>query len=178
MILCLIFKINPMIFHPLKFLKNYLDGDFASNDYAVLWSGIISITKRKIKRLCKIKKWCGLGFPSGKCRSYKSLDVYLTSRVICRCGFPVIAQNFACSPNFFLRSLAAETIICPSLLPYSELAQTYGHHCSSVSRIGLISYNINMYYMVVMPEINDEVVQCGVYLQKDGSNVNDYGNYM
>ncbi len=64
-------------FHPAKILKNYLEGDEASNEYAVLleWDNIYY--EKKIKKASSTKKLVRLGLIQWQMRPYKDLEELL-----------------------------------------------------------------------------------------------------
>jgi len=155
-------------FHPTKILKNYLDGDSASNDYAVLleWDNIYY--EKKNKKASVIKKVVRLGLIQWQMRSYKSLDDVLQQAEYFVDAVSGYRSDFALFPEFFNAPLMAENNHLSESAAIRELAK---HTATIVQRFSelAISYNINI-ITGSMPEIKDErLYNVGYICKRDGS---------
>ncbi len=77
-------------FHPSKILKNYLEGDEASNEYAVLleWDNIYY--EKQNKKAVTTKKLVRLGLIQWQMRPYKDMEELLAAgRIFCGCRFGI-----------------------------------------------------------------------------------------
>jgi len=156
-------------FHPAKILKNYLEGDDMSNDYAVLleWDNIYyekedtttATTKKKIVRL---------GLIQWQMRSYKNLDELLQQAEFFVDSVSGYRSDFALFPEFFNAPLMAEN----NHLTESEAIRELAKHTSAIvdkfSKFA-ISYNINI-ISGSMPEIvNNKLYNVGYLCKRDGT---------
>lgn len=156
-------------FHPAKILKNYLEGDKASNDYAVLleWDNIYyeeedlssTTTKKKIVRL---------GLIQWQMRAYKNLDELLQQAEFFVDSVSGYRSDFALFPEFFNAPLMAEN----NHLTESEAIRELAKHTSAIvdkfSKFA-ISYNINI-ISGSMPEMVDNILyNVGYLCRRDGS---------
>jgi len=155
-------------FHPSKVLKNYLEGDEASNDYAVLleWDNIY-YEQKQTKALVS-KKLVRLGLIQWQMRPYKNMDELLQQAEFFIDAVSGYRSDFALFPEFFdaplmagdnhlsepeaIRNLAVHT---PAIIQrFSELA---------------ISYNINI-ISGSLPEIKDNrLFNVGYLCRRDGT---------
>ena len=95
-------------FHPTKVLKNYLEGDDASNDYAVLleWDNIYY--EKKSKKASVIKKVIRLGLIQWQMRPYKDLEELMTQVEFFVDAVSGYRSDFALFPEFFNAPLMAQ----------------------------------------------------------------------
>ncbi len=154
-------------FHPSKILKNYLEGDEASNEYAVLleWDNIYY--EKKSKTASTTKKVVRLGLIQWQMRPYKDLEELLQQAEFFVDAVSGYRSDFALFPEFFDAPLMAEY----NHLPEAESIRELAKHTSSVihkfSELA-ISYNINI-ISGSLPEIqNDRLYNVGYLCKRDG----------
>ena len=156
-------------FHPTKILKNYLEGDEASNDYAVLleWDNIY-YEKEDLSSTVTIKKIVRLGLIQWQMRSYKNLDELLHQAEFFVDSVSGYRSDFALFPEFFNAPLMAEN----NHLSESEAIRELAKHTSAiVDKFAkfAISYNINI-ISGSMPEIVDnKLYNVGYLCKRDGT---------
>lgn len=155
-------------FHPSKILKNYLEGDEASGEYAVLlkWDNIY-YEKQNIKASTK-KSLVRLGLIQWQMRPYKNLDELLQQAEFFIDAVSGYRSDFALFPEFFSAPLMAEN----NHLSEPEAIRELAKHTSSIiykfSELA-ISYNINI-ISGSFPEIqNDRLYNVGYLCRRDGS---------
>ena len=95
-------------FHPAKILKNYLKGDAASDDYAVLleWDNVLY--EKRTKKPSTIKKVVRLGLVQWQMRPYKDLDELMHQVEFFVDAVSGYRSDFALFPEFFMSPLMAE----------------------------------------------------------------------
>ena len=156
-------------FHPTKILKNYLEGDEASNDYAVLleWDNIY-YEKEDLSSTITIKKIVRLGLIQWQMRAYKNLDELLHQAEFFVDSVSGYRSDFALFPEFFNAPLMAEN----NHLSESEAIRELAKHTSAiVDKFAkfAISYNINI-ITGSMPEIVDnKLYNVGYLCKRDGT---------
>jgi len=155
-------------FHPAQILKNYLDGDEASNEYAVLleWDNIYY--EKKSKKASITKKLVRLGLIQWQMRPYKNLEDLLQQAEFFVDAVSGYRSDFALFPEFFDAPLMAEN----NHLSEPEAIRELAKHTSSVvqkfSELA-ISYNINI-ISGSLPEIqNDRLYNVGYLCKRDGT---------
>ncbi len=155
-------------FHPSKILKNYLEGDDASQDYAVLleWDNIYY--EKVIHQAATIKKVVRLGLIQWQMRPYKNLDELLQQVEFFVDAVSGYRSDFALFPEFFNAPLMAENNHLSEPEAIRELAK---HTAEIVRRFSelAISYNINI-ITGSMPEVHDgKLYNVGHLCKRDGS---------
>lgn len=155
-------------FHPSKILKNYLEGDQASNDYAVLleWDNIYY--EKKVKKAITTKKVVRLGLIQWQMRAYKSLDDVLQQAEYFIDTVSGYRSDFALFPEFFNAPLMAGHNHLSEPEAIRELA---GHTDTIVQKFSelAISYNINI-ITGSMPEMKEgKLYNVGYLCRRDGS---------
>ena len=155
-------------FHPAKILKNYLEGDSASNEYAVLleWDNIYY--EKHHKKPTITKKLVRLGLIQWQMRPYKNLDELLQQAEFFVDAVSGYRSDFALFPEFFDAPLMADD----NHLTEPEAIRNLAQHTSSViqrfSELA-ISYNINI-ISGSLPEINDnKLYNVGYLCKRDGT---------
>jgi len=155
-------------FHPAKILKNYLEGDEASNEYAVLleWDNIYY--EKKSKKPTVTKKLVRLGLIQWQMRPYKNLEELLQQAEFFVDAVSGYRSDFALFPEFFDAPLMAEN----NHLTEPEAIRELAKHTSSViqkfSELA-ISYNINI-ISGSLPEIqNGRLYNVGYLCKRDGN---------
>ena len=155
-------------FHPSKILKGYLEGDEASNEFAVLleWDNIYF--EKPNKKAYTIKKVVRLGLIQWQMRPYKNLDGLLQQVEYFVDAVSGYRSDFALFPEFFNAPLMAENNHLSEPDAIRELAK---HTAEIVKRFSelAISYNINI-ISGSMPEIHDErLYNVGYLCRRDGT---------
>jgi predicted amidohydrolase len=155
-------------FHPAKILKNYLEGDEASNEYAVLleWDNIYY--EKQTKKPSTTKKLVRLGLIQWQMRPYKNLDDLLQQAEFFVDAVSGYRSDFALFPEFFDAPLMAED----NHLSEPEAIRKLAAHTSAViqrfSELA-ISYNINI-ISGSLPEIKDNrLYNVGYLCKRDGT---------
>ena len=155
-------------FHPSKILKGYLEGDSASNEFAVLleWDNIFY--EKPTKKASTKKKIIRLGLIQWQMRSYKDLDELMQQAEYFVDAVSGYRSDFALFPEFFNAPLMAENNHLPEAEAIRELAK---HTSSIVQKFSelAISYNINI-ITGSMPVIkNDLLYNIGYLCKRDGT---------
>ncbi|NLP57300.1 carbon-nitrogen hydrolase family protein [Lutibacter sp. B1] len=155
-------------FHPSKILKGYLEGDKASNEFAVLleWDNIYyekptekAVTKKKIVRL---------GLIQWQMRPYDNLDELMHQAEFFIDAVSGYRSDFALFPEFFNAPLMAENNHLTEPEAIRELAKHTSAITEKFSQLA-ISYNINI-ISGSMPEIiDDRLYNVGYLCKRDGS---------
>lgn len=155
-------------FHPSKVLKNYLEGDSASDDYAVLmeWDNIYY--EKKVKKASTTKKVVRLGLIQWQMRAYKNLDDVLQQAEYFIDTVSGYRSDFALFPEFFNAPLMAENNHLSEPEAIRELAKHTDTIVQKFSELA-ISYNINI-ITGSMPEMKDgRLYNVGYLCKRDGS---------
>ena len=155
-------------FHPTRVLKNYLEGDEASNDYAVLleWDNIYY--EKKSKKASVIKKVVRLGLIQWQMRPYKDLEELMTQVEFFVDAVSGYRSDFALFPEFFNAPLMAKNNHLTESEAIRELAKDTGEIVKQFSQLS-ISYNINI-ISGSMPEMqNGKLYNVGYLCKRDGT---------
>ena len=155
-------------FHPVRVLKNYLAGDTASSEYAVLmeWDNI-SYTKPN-KKASSIKTVVRLGLIQWQMRPYKGLDDLMQQVEYFIDSVSAYRSDFAVFPEFFNAPLMAEFNHLHEPDAIRELAKFTETIVSRMQQLS-ISYNINI-ISGSMPElVGDKLYNVGYLCRRDGS---------
>ncbi|MAU27439.1 MAG: carbon-nitrogen hydrolase [Muricauda sp.] len=155
-------------FRPVRILKGYLEGDKASNEFAVLmqWDNIYY--EKPTKKPQATKKVVRLGLIQWQMRPYKSLDEVLQQAEYFIDAVSGYRCDFALFPEFFNAPLMAEYNHFSEADAIRKLAE---HTEEMVARFSTfsISYNINI-VSGSMPEIKDgKLMNVGYLCKRDGS---------
>ena len=155
-------------FHPSKVMKGYLEGDEASNEYAVLlkWDNIYY--EKKSKKASTPKKIIRLGLIQWQMRPYKNEKELMQQAEYFIDAVSGYRSDFALFPEFFNAPLMADD----NHLKESEAIRKLADHTESiVQRFSelAISYNINI-ITGSMPEIVDDLLyNVGYLCRRDGT---------
>lgn len=155
-------------FHPAKVLKNYLEGDKESNDYAVLleWDNIYYEKQNKLASTTK--KIVRLGLVQWQMRPYKNLEEMMHQVEYFVDAVSGYRCDFALFPEFFNAPLMAENNHLSEPEAIRELANHTDDIVKQFSKLA-ISYNINI-ITGSMPVIkNDRLYNEGYLCKRDGS---------
>ncbi|MDZ7607969.1 MAG: bifunctional GNAT family N-acetyltransferase/carbon-nitrogen hydrolase family protein [Cyclobacteriaceae bacterium] len=155
-------------FHPSKIMKNYLEGDDASQEYAVLleWDNIY-YEKPSTKAATK-KKIVRLGLIQWQMRPYEKMEELIQHAEYFIDAVSGYRADFAVFPEFFNAPLMAENNHLSEPEAIRELAK---HTKDLVQRFTefSISYNINI-IAGSMPEVrNGDLYNVGYLCRRDGS---------
>ncbi|MEZ4873904.1 MAG: bifunctional GNAT family N-acetyltransferase/carbon-nitrogen hydrolase family protein [Flavobacteriaceae bacterium] len=155
-------------FHPAKILKNYLVGDEASNDYAVLleWDNVLY--EKESKKPMAVKKVVRLGLVQWQMRSYKNLEELMQQVEFFVDAVSGYRSDFALFPEFFMTPLMAEN---NHLDPHEAIRELAKYSETLVQKFSefAISYNINI-ITGSMPEIrNGNLYNVGYLCKRDGT---------
>ncbi|ANW94909.1 carbon-nitrogen hydrolase [Wenyingzhuangia fucanilytica] len=155
-------------FHPTKIMTGYLEGDTASNDFAVLmrWDNIYY--QKPTKVAAQTKEIVRLGLVQWQMRPYKNLDDVLQQAEFFVDAVSGYRSDFALFPEFFNAPLMAEN----NHLPVSEAIRELAKHTQDIvqkfSELS-ISYNINI-IAGSMPEMKgSKLYNVGYLCKRDGS---------
>lgn len=155
-------------FYPSKVLKNYLEGDIASNEYAVLlkWDNIY-YEKINLKA-ATTKKAVRLGLIQWQMRPYKNLDELMQQAEYFIDAVSGYRSDFALFPEFFNAPLMA---VYNKLSEPEAIRELAKHTATIVEKFSelAISYNINI-ITGSMPEIQNNMLHNAGYLcRRDGT---------
>ena len=155
-------------FHPIRVLTGYLEGDKASNEFAVLleWNNIYY--EGKSTKPKTVKKVVRLGLIQWQMRSYKGLEDVLQQAEFFIDAVSGYRSDFALFPEFFNAPLMAEN----NHLSEAEAIRELSKHTESIvqkfSEFS-ISYNINI-IAGSMPELKDgKLYNVGYLCKRDGT---------
>lgn len=155
-------------FYPSKAIKNYLEGDTESHEYAVLlkWDNIYY--EKETTKASIIKKIVRLGLIQWQMRSYKNLDELLQQAEFFIDAVSGYRSDFALFPEFFNAPLMAENNHLGEAEAIRELAKHTSIIIQKFSEMA-ISYNINI-ISGSLPEIQDErLYNVGYLCKRDGT---------
>lgn len=155
-------------FHPSKILKGYLEGDKASNEFAVLleWDNIYY--EKQNKKATTKKKIIRLGLIQWQMRPYKDLDELMHQAEFFVDAVSGYRSDFALFPEFFNAPLMAENNHLTEAEAIRELSK---HTAGIVQRFSelAISYNINI-ITGSMPEMKGDLLyNVGYLCKRDGT---------
>jgi predicted amidohydrolase len=155
-------------FHPSKILKGYLEGDEASNEFAVLleWDNIYY--EKMSKEAVATKKIIRLGLVQWQMRLYKDFTELMQQAEYFIDAVSAYRSDFALFPEFFNAPLMADNNHLPESEAIRELATYTPRIIQKFSELA-ISYNINV-ITGSMPEIKDGLLyNVGYLCKRDGT---------
>ena len=155
-------------FHPARIIKGYLEGDKASNEYAVLleWDNIYY--EKPSNKLVSVKKIVRLGLIQWQMRLYRDLDELLQQAEFFIDSVSRYRSDFALFPEFFNAPLMAENNHLSEPEAIRELAKYTEIIIRKFSDFS-ISYNINI-ITGSMPEVkNEKLYNVGYLCRRDGT---------
>ena len=155
-------------FHPVRILKGYLEGDTASNEYAVLmeWDNIYYTKKNK--KASSVKTIVRLGLIQWQMRPYKGLDDLMQQVEYFIDSVAAYRSDFAVFPEFFNAPLMAKYNHMHEPDAIRELAKYTKTIVEKMQQLS-ISYNINI-ITGSMPElIDNKLFNVGYLCRRDGS---------
>ena len=155
-------------FHPTRILRGYLEGDGASNEFAVLmeWDNIYY--EAPTKKAATKKKVVRLGLIQWQMRPYKDIDELLQQAEFFIDAVSDYRSDFALFPEFFNAPLMAENNPLPEPQAIRELAAHTDTIVQKFSEFS-VAYNINI-ISGSMPEIKDDrLYNVGYLCKRDGT---------
>lgn len=155
-------------FHPVRVLKGYLEGDTASNEYAVLmeWDNIYYT--KKSRKASSVKTIVRLGLIQWQMRTYNSLDELMQQVEYFVDSVAAYRCDFALFPEFFNAPLMAKYNHMHEPDAIRELAKYTKVIVEKMQQLS-ISYNINI-ITGSMPElIGNKLYNVGYLCRRDGS---------
>ncbi|APY01335.1 putative amidohydrolase [Lacinutrix venerupis] len=155
-------------FHPLRIIKGYLEGDTASNEYAVLmeWDNIYYT--KKSRKASSVKTVVRLGLIQWQMRTYNSLEELMQQVEYFVDSVAAYRSDFALFPEFFNAPLMAKYNHLHEPDAIRELAKYTKVIVDKMKQLS-ISYNINI-ITGSMPElIEDKLYNVGYLCRRDGS---------
>jgi predicted amidohydrolase/GNAT superfamily N-acetyltransferase len=155
-------------FHPARILKGYLEGDDASNEFAVLleWDNIYY--KKPVKKIKTRKSIVRLGLIQWQMRPYKDVASLLQQAEFFIDAVSGYRSDFALFPEFFNAPLMAKNNHLSEAEAIRELAKHTDEIVQKFSNFS-ISYNINI-IVGSMPELKDgSLYNVGYLCKRDGS---------
>ena len=155
-------------FHPTRILKNYLEGDADSQDYAVLleWDNIYY--EKVNKKATTIKKIVRLGLIQWQMRLYTDLDELMQQAEFFVDAVSGYRSDFALFPEFFNAPLMADNNHLSTPEAIRELAKHTTEIAKRFSKLA-ISYNINIITGSMPEMVGDKLYNVGYLCRRDGS---------
>ena len=155
-------------FHPSKILKGYLEGDEASNEFAVLmeWDNIYY--EKPTKKAATKKKVVRLGLIQWQMRLYNNLTELMQQAEYFIDAVSAYRSDFALFPEFFNAPLMAEDNHLPESEAIRRLAKYTPEIVQKFSELA-ITYNINV-ITGSMPEVKEKLLyNVGYLCRRDGT---------
>jgi predicted amidohydrolase len=155
-------------FHPVRIIKNYLEGDNASKEFAVLleWDNIYYEKKKDI--ISTKKSVVRVGLIQWQMRLYKEIDELMQQAEFFIDAVSGYRSDFALFPEFFNAPLMSEyndLSVPESIRKLAEHTPTIIEKFKELA----ISYNINI-ITGSMPELQDnKLLNVGYLCRRDGS---------
>jgi len=159
-------------FHPSRILKNYLQGDTDSNDFAVLLEWHNMYYEKPGKKAANKKRVVRIGLIQWQMRPYKNLDELLQQAEYFVDALAGYHSDFALFPEFFNAPLMAENNHLSEPQAIRELAKYTETIVQKFSELS-IAYNINI-ITGSMPEIREKRLYNVGYLCRRDGNVDDF----
>tara|TARA_R110002051_G_scaffold141300_1_gene214354 strand:- start:906 stop:2432 length:1527 start_codon:yes stop_codon:yes gene_type:complete len=155
-------------FHPAKVMKGYLDGDKASQDFAILmeWDNIYY--QKPSKKAATKKTIIRLGLIQWQMRPYKDLDELLEQAEYFIDAVSGYRSDFALFPEFFNAPLMAGNNHMSTADAIRELAKHTQAIAQKFSEFS-ISYNINIISGSMPEMIDGRLYNVGYLCRRDGS---------
>jgi predicted amidohydrolase len=155
-------------FHPTRILNGYLEGDKASQEFAVLleWDNIYY--EKPVKKAAIKKKVVRLGLIQWQMRPYKNIESLMQQAEYFIDAVSGYRSDFALFPEFFNAPLMAQNNHLTESEAIRELASYTDEIVQKFSNFS-ISYNINI-IAGSMPELkNGKLLNVGYVCKRDGT---------
>jgi predicted amidohydrolase/GNAT superfamily N-acetyltransferase len=155
-------------FHPSKIIKGYLEGDAASNEFAVLmeWDNIYY--ERPSKKAATQKTVVRLGLIQWQMRPYENLEDLIQQAEFFIDAVAGYRSDFALFPEFFNAPLMSKDNHLPEPDAIRELAKHTDAIVQKFSEFS-ISYNINIITGSMPEMIGDRLYNVGYLCKRDGT---------
>lgn len=155
-------------FHPARILTNYLEGDVASNEFAVMleWNNVYF--QKPTKKAVKDKSIVRLGLIQWQMRLYENLDELMQQAEYFIDAVSGYRSDFALFPELFNAPLMAEFNHLSESDAVRGLAKYTDEIKERFSKLS-ISYNINIITGSMPKMINDKLYNVGYLCRRDGS---------
>lgn len=155
-------------FHPIRILKGYLEGDIASNEYAVLLEWVNIYYEKTIIQASTTKKVVRLGLIQWQMRPYKDIESLMQQAEYFIDTVSGYRSDFAVFPEFFNAPLMAKYNHLSEAAAIRELATFTTDIVKEFSKFS-VSYNINI-VAGSMPEVVDgKLYNVGYLCKRDGT---------
>ena len=155
-------------FQPVKVIKGYLEGDEASQEYAVLLKWYNISYDKPSKKAAYIRKSVRLGLVQWQMRPYSDLEALMQQVEFFVDALSAYKADFALFPEFFNAPLMAEYNHLGEPEAIRKLAGYTEEIVQRFSKLA-VSYNINI-ITGSMPEMVDEsLYNVGYVCKRDGS---------
>ncbi|MDX1651525.1 MAG: bifunctional GNAT family N-acetyltransferase/carbon-nitrogen hydrolase family protein [Brumimicrobium sp.] len=155
-------------FQPIKVIKGYLEGDEASEEYAVLLTWHNIYYEKPTKKAAYIRKSVRLGLVQWQMRPYGDLETLMEQAEYFVDALSAYKADFALFPEFFNAPLMAKFNHLGEAEAIRKLAEYTEVIVKDFSQLS-ISYNINI-ITGSMPEIVDGALyNVGYVCKRDGS---------
>jgi predicted amidohydrolase/GNAT superfamily N-acetyltransferase len=155
-------------FYPTRVIKNYLEGDIYSKEYAVLlkWENIYY--EKPNKQIKNTKKVVRLGLVQWQMRTYKKVEELMQQAEYFVDTLSSYKSDFALFPEFFNAPLMAAYNDLSEADAIRKLSTFTDQIVREFSKLS-VSYNINI-ITGSMPEMKDDVLyNVGYLCRRDGS---------
>ncbi|MCT8338928.1 bifunctional GNAT family N-acetyltransferase/carbon-nitrogen hydrolase family protein [Flavobacteriaceae bacterium TK19130] len=155
-------------FHPVRILKNYLEGDTASGEFAVLmeWDNIYYT--KPTKKPSSVKNVVRLGLIQWQMRPYDGLEDLMHQAEYFIDSVAGYRSDFAVFPEFFNAPLMADFNHLSEAEAIRELAKYTDEITNRMAQLS-ISYNINIITGSMPEVVNDTLYNVGYLCRRDGS---------
>ena len=155
-------------FHPVRILKDYLEGDKASEEFAVLmeWDNIYY--SKPTKKPASVKSVVRLGLIQWQMRPYENLETLLHQAEYFIDSVAGYRSDFALFPEFFNAPLMASFNHLSEPEAIRKLASFTEEIKQRLSQLS-ISYNINIITGSMPEVVNETLYNVGYLCRRDGS---------
>jgi len=155
-------------FHPARIMRNYLEGDAQSSDFAVLMEWVNIYYEKPSKRASSKKSIVRLGLIQWQMRLYENLDELMQQAEYFVDAVSAYRSDFALFPELFNAPLMAEFNHLSEAQAVRGLAKYTDEIVQRFSKLS-VSYNINI-ITGSMPKIKDDkLYNVGYLCKRDGS---------
>ncbi len=154
-------------FHPLRVLKNYLQGDANSKEFAILlkWDNIYY--EKPTKRIKDIKRIVRLGLVQWQMRNYKDIEELMQQAEYFVDTLSTYKSDFALFPEFFNAPLMAKYNDLSEAEAIRKLAEYTAPLVQEFAKLA-ISYNINIITGSMPEMVSDTLYNVGYLCQRNG----------
>lgn len=155
-------------FHPIRIIKGYLEGDAASNEYAVLMEWDNVYYTKPTKTVSTNKTVVRLGLIQWQMRPYANLDALMEQVEYFIDSVAAYRSDFAVLPEFFNAPLMAEF---NQLDEPDAIRKLAGFTTEIVERMQqmAISYNINIITGSMPEVVEDKLYNVGYLCERGGA---------